>query len=427
MKKYFSFFLLFLIGGSLLMAQNRSHGKNGLNVFETPKETLTQSTSQFLTIGGSFTQSMQALSHSNTADEKLVNGVNVNELTRIVPGFNTANANLDLNVRLDEGINLNMTLYLSSRHHNETWVKGGYIQFDKLPFLKCDLLENFMQYATIKVGHMEINYGDAHFRRSDNGNSMYNPFIENYIMDGYATEIGGELDLHFKDFIGVASITNGEINGDISKVTPIEGATTGVHNPAFIGKLGWDKQLSEDLRVRLTGSGYYTAGSVSNTLYGGDRAGSHYFGVMENVISTSSAFSGRFNPGFKDKVGSVMGNFFVKFHGLEWFTTYELSKGRSRTELVERNADQIATDLVYRFGSNENFWVGGRYNTVTSQMVNSDDVTLERMAFSGGWFVTKNIMAKAEYVNQDYKGFANTDIRNGGNFHGLVLEGVVSF
>ena len=117
----------------------------------------------------------------------------------------------------------------------------------------------------------------------------------------------------------------------------------------------------------------------------------------------------------------------MKFHGLEWFTTYESSKGRSRTELVERNADQIATDLVYRFGSNENFWVGGRFNSVTSQMINSADVTLERMAFSGGWFVTKNIMAKAEYVNQDYKDFATSDIRNGGNFHGLVLEGVVSF
>jgi hypothetical protein len=27
-------------------------------------------------------------------------------------------------------------------------------------------LNNLMKYATIRVGHFEINYGDAHFRRS---------------------------------------------------------------------------------------------------------------------------------------------------------------------------------------------------------------------------------------------------------------------
>jgi hypothetical protein len=38
------------------------------------------------------------------------------------------------------------------------------------------------EIVTVKVGHMEINYGDAHFRRSDNGNALYNPFVGNYIM-----------------------------------------------------------------------------------------------------------------------------------------------------------------------------------------------------------------------------------------------------
>ena len=47
----------------------------------------------------------------------------------------------------------------------------------------------------VRVGHMEINYGDAHFRRSDNGNAIYNPFVGNYIMDAFTTEIGGEVYL----------------------------------------------------------------------------------------------------------------------------------------------------------------------------------------------------------------------------------------
>ena len=52
-----------------------------------------------------------------------------------------------------------------------------------------------MQIATLRVGHFEINYGDAHFRRTDNGNAIYNPFVGNYIMDAFTTEIGGEVYL----------------------------------------------------------------------------------------------------------------------------------------------------------------------------------------------------------------------------------------
>ena len=52
-----------------------------------------------------------------------------------------------------------------------------------------------MEIVTVTVGHFEINYGDAHFRRSDNGNAIYNPFVGNYIMDAFTTEIGAEVYL----------------------------------------------------------------------------------------------------------------------------------------------------------------------------------------------------------------------------------------
>ncbi len=45
----------------------------------------------------------------------------------------------------------------------------------------------------------------------------------------------------------------------------------------------------------------------------------------------------------------------------------------------------------------------------------------------GGWFVTPNVLAKAEYVNQKYLDFPTTDIRSGGKFNGLMVEGVVAF
>lgn len=358
-----------------------------------------------------------------------------------------------------------MDLYLAARHHNETWVRSGYIQFDKVPFLKLDLLDNIMKYTTVKVGQMEVNYGDAHYRRTDGGNAIYNPFVENYIMDEFATEVGVEANVNYNGFVGVASITNGLLKGNISVIdstfdtstTPKTLISAGKNNPSLIAKLGYDKQLMEDLRVRVTGSVYYNAGSVSNTLMWGDRTGSNYFGVMDYLApSTSNAWTGRYNPGFSDKISALMGNAFVKYKGFELFGTVESVSGRSRTETTgDRNSTQIAGDLVYRFGCSENFWVGARYNSLKceqylsadlpavtaipagskgTQTVNFDaakkgmyDVTINRLAFSAGWFITKNVMAKVEYVSQDYKGFLYNDIRSKGKFDGFVAQAVVGF
>ncbi|MDP4291064.1 MAG: hypothetical protein Q8908_08285 [Bacteroidota bacterium] len=418
-----------LLIGSMTFAQVRPYDKTGLNVFETPKVDTLQYTGLKIKIGGAFTQSWQSLQDSHSYVP--VNGVDPNKLVALAPGFNTANANLYFNVQLGDGILLNLTQYLSSRHHNETWVKGGFIQFDKLPFLHSAFVDNLMKYTTIKVGHMEINYGDAHFRRSDNGNSIYNPFIENNIMDEFATEIGMEVDVQHNGFLAVGGVTNGEIKGDELKATAYPGGSDGKHHPTFLGKIGFDKKLADNVRLRVTGSGYYTAGSVANTLFGGDRGGSHYFYVIEKASTTSEAFSGRFNPGFSDKIGALMGNIFLKAGGFEWFTTLETAKGRAKNETIERTANQAVTDAVYRFGSNENFWLGARYNYVKAGLLDATskvyNVNLNRTAFSAGWFVTKNIMAKAEYVNQNYNDFLPTDIRNNAKFNGVVIEAVVGF
>lgn len=435
------------IASSLTMAQLPSYDKSSVNEFETPKATTEKFEKVKLNIGGGFNQSFQALSHSNTAAPKIqytetrtvkadgvtidskISSTNANQLVAIGTGFNTAVANLNLDLHLAEGVYMNMELYLSARHHNETWVKGGYIRFDKLPFLKSEFLDNIMQYTTVKVGHMEINYGDAHFRRTDNGNGMRNAFVENLIMDAFTTEIGAEIDVMHNGFLGSVSVTNGMINGRPLVQPEIAGVSDGKADPAFIGKLGYDKQFTSDFRGRLTGSIYHTSGSNANTLYGGDRAGSHYYGVMDNALSTSTFTSGRMNPGFGDKVTAMMGNLFLKYKGLESFTTIESASGRGRTEATgDRAASQIATELIYRFGKCEQFWLGGRYNVADMRLAGyADDVTVDRIAVSAGWYVTKNIMAKAEYVTQNYKGFNASDIRNGGNFEGLAVQAIVGF
>ena len=412
----------------------RANNQNGINVFEPTKNDTSLFTGFKLRIGGNFTQDFQGLSQQNNATPVFVAGVNTNKLASLQPGFNLAMANLNIDAQLADGIRMNMTMYLSTRHHQDAWVKGGYVQFDKLSFLKSDVIDNIMKNFTIKAGDYEVDYGDQHFRRTDGGNSTYNPFVENYIMDEFATEIGGEVYFHPKNgIIAMVGITNGELNPSVIAPTQIDSATHKVNRyaPAFHGKLGYDKQLTSDFRFRMTGSFYIDNSASSNTLFFGDRTGSHYFYAMENTAATSdaNAWSGRFNPQFSEQVRTFMINPFVKYKGLEFFGTYEMAQGRMITEKNMRNVTQYAADLIYRFPQEkQNFWVGVRYNSVTTTLpLSASNVTINRMVGSVGWFITKNIMLKGEYVNQQYQNFASTDIRSGGKFSGYMIEASLGF
>ncbi|MES2810344.1 MAG: hypothetical protein V4619_17045 [Bacteroidota bacterium] len=425
----------------------RPNNKHGINVFETSKKDTVKFTGLKVKVGGGFTLAYQTLRASNTATPviKTVGAAtgNVNAITPLIDGFNLPMANMNFDIQLADGVRLNLTTYLSSRHHEDTWVKGGYLQIDKMPFLHSELVDDIMKNVTLVIGQSDIDYGDQHYRRSDGGNTIYNPFVENYIMDEFATEIG--IHAYYKcektGLFAMGGMTNGELNATNIASTKIDAKTgrTNYYTPAFLGKLGFDKQLTTDFRLRLTGSLYSVNSANSSTLFGGDRTGSRYYNVMSNPTTAAGtvlsqavdykAFSGRFNPGFSQENHAYMGNLFFKYKGLEFFGTIESAKGRTIAETSTRSVKQYAGDVVYRFpAGTENFWIGYRYNTVSGKIVgNTTDVTVNRSAGSAGVFMTKNIMMKAEYVTQQYKNYDATSIFNGGKFNGFVIEAAISF
>lgn len=403
----------------------RPYDQKGINVFETSKmrDTIAYDGMR-VRLGAGFTQQFQSLKHRNIS-----NGEGANRLYPLTPGFNTAMANLNLDVQLSEGIRLNLVTYLSSRHHNETWVKGGYIQFDKLPF-KGRFWDDLMDVATIRIGHMEINYGDAHFRRSDGGQTIYNLFIENYIVDAFATEIGGEFYIQQKGVFGMIGVTNGMIKGNVDSLVATPQDKNIHKSPSVYFKGGFDQQVNGKVHLRATASVYHNGSSGGNTLFSGDRTGSNYFMVMEKAGSTYSAqfTSGRFTPGFSKSVTALQLNWFAKITGLEAFVTYEAARGRTKTEVDNRKLSQFAGDVIYRIGAAENVFVGARYNSVRTKPVNfTGNVNIRRYALAGGWFFTRNILLKGELVKQKYNRFPSTDYRNGGKFNGYVIEAVVGF
>jgi len=435
---------LCLIGG-ILKAQDRPlqfyrpNNQQGINTFETSKKDTIPFSGLNVKIGGNFDMTFQSLRAHNRALPLTRDGYtgNVNSLMKLTEGFELPMANLNVDVQLADGVRMNLTSYLATRHHEDTWVKGGYIQFDKLPFLHNELIDAIMKSFTIRIGQTDIDYGDQHYRRTDGGNTIYNPFVENYIMDEFATEIGAEIYYHHPSGIFLmGGISNGELDPVVNKSTKIDAATgeTNRYSPAFHGKIGFDKQVNSDFRIRLTGSFYTLNSANNNTLFGGDRAGSHYFNVMQSqaiydVDGDYTPFSGRLNPGFTEEVHTYMGNLFLKYKGLEFFGTAEDARGRTITETVNRKSNQYAGDLIYRFPANkENFWLGARYNTVKAALKGySSDITINRAAGSFGWFLSKNIMAKMEYVSQNYKGYPVSDILNGGKFRGIMIEASIGF
>ena len=388
--------------------------QRGLNQFEAPFNSTVDFDGLNVRIGGANTLQFQALSHDNDAES----------LTNLESNFNLATSNLDLDVALANGLRMHLRTYLSSQHHPEPYVKGGYLQIDRLDFIQEGLFSELMDKVRIKVGHMELNYGDNHFRRTDNAQAIYNSFVGNYIMDSFTTEVAGELYYFNSGVLAMLGLSNGKLN---QSVTESEIKT----KPTVYGKLGFDKQFDEDTRFRLTGSILNITQSSSIYLYSGDRAGSRYYDVINEGDFRTGRFAPSFTPGpgappAAGEMTAFMINPFVKYKGLEFYGVYENTSGNVEGS-DSRTFNQYGAELLYRFGADEDIYIGGRYNLVDGEMT-SGDIEIDRFNISGGWFLTKNVLAKLEYVKQTYggEGYDQT-VFEGAEFDGIVLEAVISF
>lgn len=427
-----TFLVMFFTLPTLLAGQDnrdlqyfRSSDKSGINTFETTKDNDVTFEGLRVRIGGSNTLQFQAIDHENAGPFRTGTDAQGNpimgEIFNIGPNFNLATSNLDIDVQLHNGLRMHLRTYLSSRHHSQPYVKGGYMQVDRLDFIEEGFASDLMDKLTIKFGHMQINYGDAHFRRSDNGHTIFNPFVGNFIMDAFTTEVGGEVFFQNNGFLAMLGMTNGKLNQSV-RLAPDNQLETRV---SLVGKLGYDNQINDDLRVRLTGSFYHTGQSNRTFLYAGDRAGSRYYNIL--TANPSEFRTPRFDPGFTNELTAIMINTFIKYHGVEFFGLYEVSSGKAAAESDRRTFTQIGAELLYRFGTNDNFYFGGRYNTVTGDTAAAESVDISRINIGGGWFLTDNVLTKVEYVTQSYDGFNRGTLFDGAKFSGLMIEAVISF
>jgi len=351
-------------------------------------------------VGADFALQLQMLDHEapNSATP----------LTDLKNNFNLPTANLSVTADLAPGIQLYINNFMSSRHHNEAWVEGGYLVIDQLPFLPGT--DDLMEYFTIKAGVYSPNYGDAHFYRSNNAAVLNNPFVGNWVMDNYTTNPGLEIMYRNNGIIAMVGTNNGRLNygrgNDIGK------------DLVFNWKVGYDTELDNDLRLRGTVSGFHVPDGHSGAyLWGGDRAGARYYSVMD-TIDGDNFRSGRWDPSSgQSQMTTIQGALTVGFKGLEVFGFYENMTGMRRG--ADQHFNQLGVQAKYAYKS---FFLATRYNTVD----NNEGSTVNRLNVGGGWFMTENVVVKLDYVNQQYEGPAHGHL-DGGMFSGLVFEAGISF
>ena len=447
MKKYAKQIFVSLLGvlffGYLSAQSNelqyyRFWDQRGINVFEPSKNNTATFNGLYVRVGGGFTQQFQGITHSNKADAlNFTSGgktYNANALYPLGAGFNLATANLNFDIQIEDGIRICLENYMSARHHNEFWVKGGYIQIDKLPMFNSPAW--FTDNFRVKIGHFMPNYGDQQFRRTDNGNAMFNPFVGNYILDAFTTEIATEIYAFPMDNVMLmAGMTGGLISGDVKDYTE----TITKKHPSIYFKAAFDKEFN-DLRFRFSASLYQNAGTVRNTLFAGDRTGSRYYfamepeyikgttGLAESVTPATRHTSGRINPGFTNELVTFQVSPFLKYKGMEVFATYERGSGKTNAETETRTFSQMAVEGVFRFLPNEQAFIGARYNKTGGRLQGfAADISINRTSISAGWLPSKNLMLKAELVNQKYIDYPSTHVYAGGEFKGVMIEAVIGF
>ena len=334
--------------------------------------------------------------------------------TELQNGLVLPTANLDIHAKVLSGFNVKLQTMLSSHNHHETFVKGGEVTIDNLDFISDGFGSAFMDYATIRIGVNDINFGDAHYRRTDNAAVFKNPFVHNMGVESYIQ--AGFLETLYRipavDMFVMGGITNQQV--DPSDVEKSEFSST---VPAFYGKVGYDSQLNDAFRLRLSQSLYYSAGNGNNQLYNGDKAGTVSDKVFnyEGMQEWDKAFGSSWNAmdGYYDLTVS-MTNVFLKYNNTEVFGLLEFadssesldtdwSSGSPVVALIEKDMKlaHYSIDVVQRFYGDK-FYVGARYESATTEKEGdptNDELTQYQLG--AGWFISKNAIAKLEYISQE--------------------------
>lgn len=418
MKKFAVVLLSTVVCATLASAQKFE------NTFELPKDTSTFKGKPEVSFNTDLTFNYQGLSQefdiAGATDE-----------INLQSGLSLPQANFDINAKVMSGFNVKLETMLSSHHHNETYVKGGYATIDNLDFIAPGFASDIMKYATIKVGVNDINFGDDHFRRSDNADVMRNPFVNNPGVESYMQ--APHIEVYYRmpsiNSLVMVGVTNGQVNPDDVTNTAVAGKGSS-NRPGVYGKFVFDSQVSDALRIRLSESVYYVSGTnKGSSLFSGDKGGTVTRKIFERS-SVDNDFGSLWNAlsGFSDLTVSKT-NFFARYNNTELYGMFEIADGADGAE-KDMAMTHYSVDLVQRFGLNDRFYAAARYENAVVEYADATndlgDAEMTQWQLGLGWFLSKNAVAKLEYISHERE--KNSAFVGGtAEFKGYMISTALSF
>jgi hypothetical protein len=348
------------------------------------------------------------------------------------PGFQTAWGDLSFLADFGDGDMLVFfDLYISSRPHpSTTYGNEGYMLIRRLPDdsgVSDWLNRSIFKYVTVKAGHFEIDYGDFHYRRSDNAWVQRNPLIGNQLIDPDVEEIGMEIYSKPSPLNWLVGISSGTTTENLNEGRGI----ASVH-----GKL-W-KDWTDDFRTSV--SGYYVdhsdnpatgTGSTKGSLFSGRRSGGPYGAVFGGGNAPGEIFVGADQLVTAFQVDAAYMPRPWEFYGhVGWVE--DADPNGSLPGSPETSWIYGAAEAVYYF--TPRLYAAGRYSLATAQEINGadSDGMAHRIQVGGGYWLTRNVLAKAELVYQTFTDFetadglvSNVDASEDPSYYGVIFE--VSF
>lgn len=390
------------------------------------KLTDTDTTKLFITVN--------TVGTAQTLDHKNVFNSTGAALPKIEPGFQTAFGDLGFIGKFGkkQEIEVVFDMYLSSRNHpSTTYGNEGYMILHGVPenLESLTFLEPVLAKVDIKAGHFLVDFGDNKDHRSNNAIVQKNPLVGNFVVDPNIVSIGMQVNSKPGTRIGwLVGANNGTTTEDWSV-----GRGFAMNGKVFVYPAKALRLSASYMTADQSGNPNKSGGGSQLQMFNGNRSGERYAGVLGGGQAPGNVFP---QGGEKFSAAQVDwtfddGSFPLKLYGHVGRTQDKDING-SVAGTPEETWNYYAADAVYKI--TPALYGAVRYSGATTEMLTGreTDGKVNRLQVGGGFWLTKNMLMKVEYVTQKYSGFRQGDMVNNGiqawrdpEFNGFVAE--VSF
>ena len=341
--------------------------------------------------------------------------------------------------------------FISSRHHSEVFGDEGYLMVSRIPDGGPTFLNSVFDYIDLKAGEYELPFGDQIYRRTSNANTQRNALIGNSVVDGRATEVG-------------VTVMNDSPSSEPGKLNWLLNVSSGDPSPSFEQGNGlaflpkaW-MNLTDELRASGSlyhvnqdgnGPGFPAGGDSSNLLTGLRDTG----GVYEGVLGGGSDSGQVLFSGGQDAT-ALQGDLTYETDQFELYGNLGYYQGDNTNGSITGQPEEqwlyTTLDGVYRFS--DRIYAAARYSAAFADELESSSPTttingvpirttsqsssgrVDRFQIGGGYWLTKTILFKLEYVHQTFDGFnagarsvSGVNASRDPSFNGVISEVSFSF